>query len=259
MFAPILDTFENEDIKQFAKKCLDAAPDYWFTVGASSTGKYHPQYALGDGGLARHTAALVRILNHMFSVESVANKFSSRQRDLLRVAGIAHDMMKSGTQKEYERSKWTRFDHPLAAAKMVEAIDGLPKEEILYIADAIRSHMGQWNTDKRNPGAVLPKPETNSQIILHLADYMASRKDIEVLFDGLPEAAGITGEPQDVVKPKKRSPEDVDVYEFQMRFGKYQGLTWPEIEKENPGYFNWAKDKDGFAFDVLRKYLKEKK
>ena len=198
------------------------------------------------GGLARHTVALVRILNHIFGVESIANKYTSRERDLLRTAGIVHDMQKSGTQEDYEKSKYTKFDHPLRAASMVRKMSGLSEDEKEYIASIVETHMGAFNTDKRNPGIVLPKPETDAQILLHLCDYLASRKDIEIKFDNVPE-----------VVPEEQ--KDIDINEFQLKFGKYQGLTWPEIEKENPGYIDWAKDKDGFAFDVLRKYLKEKK
>jgi len=228
IFDEILATFENEDIKTFATKCIDAAPPYWHSVPSSSTGKYHPQYALGDGGLVRHTLALVRILNHMFGVESIANQFTSRERDLLRTAGIAHDMMKSGTQEDYEKSKYTKFDHPLLAARMVYDMDGLNKDERKYIATAISSHMGQWNSDKRHPNIVLPKPEDKSQIILHLADYLASRKDIEIKFDNLPET-------------KEELP---DINTWIVKFGKYKdaGLTLPQIAEKDPGYIAWAKN-----------------
>jgi len=228
IFDEILATFENEDIKTFATKCIDAAPPYWHSVPSSSTGKYHPQYALGDGGLVRHTLALVRILNHMFGVESIANQFTSRERDLLRTAGIAHDMMKSGTQEDYEKSKYTKFDHPLLAARMVYDMDELNKDERKYIATAISSHMGQWNSDKRHPNIVLPKPEDKSQIILHLADYLASRKDIEIKFDNLPET-------------KEELP---DINTWIVKFGKYKdaGLTLPQIAEKDPGYIAWAKN-----------------
>lgn len=228
IFDEILATFENEDIKTFATKCIDAAPPYWHSVPSSSTGKYHPQYALGDGGLVRHTLALVRILNHMFGVESIANQFTSRERDLLRTAGIAHDMMKSGSQEDYEKSKWTKFDHPLLAARMVYNMDGLNKDERKYIATAISSHMGAFNSDKRHPNIVLPKPEDKSQIILHLADYLASRKDIEIKFDNLPET-------------KEELP---DINTWIVKFGKYKdaGLTLPQIAEKDPGYIAWAKN-----------------
>ena len=185
------------------------------------------------------------ILNHVFGVESIANQFTSRERDLLRVAGIAHDMQKSGSQEDYERNKYTKFDHPLRAANMVRKLSGLPEKEKELIATTIESHMGAFNTDKRNPGIVLPKPENKYQILLHLCDYLASRKDIEIKFDNVPQSI-----------PEEN--KEVDINEFVLRFGKYCGLTWPEVEKENPGYIDWAKDKEGVAFDVLRKYLKEK-
>ena len=189
IYDQILETFENEDIKAFAKRCIDAAPPYVFEVAASSTGKYHPIYALGKGGLARHTVALVRILNHIFGVESVANKYTSRERDLLRTAGIVHDMQKSGTQEDYEKNKYTKFDHPLRAANMVRKINGLSDEEKEYVASIVETHMGAFNTDKRNPGIILPKPETDAQILLHVCDYLASRKDIDINFDApIPEA-----------------------------------------------------------------------
>lgn len=225
LFDDILKTFENEDIKEFAKKCIDAAPDYFYHVGASSTGKYHPQYALGEGGLVRHTLALLKLLNHMFNVESINQKFTSRERDLLRTAGIVHDMWKSGTQEEYEQIPYTKFDHPLRAAKFVWNMNGLSEEERKYCSMAISSHMGQWNTDKRNPGTILPKPETDAQIILHLADYLASRKDIEMKFN--------SNEQEDY--------SNVDINTWPINFGKYKGMTLIEINEKYPYYIQWLK------------------
>jgi len=215
----ILNTFENEKYRKVAEKWAENAPDYWHKVPASSSGKYHPSYALGDGGLVRHTTALIRILNHMMSVESVENQYTSRERDLLRLAGLVHDMWKSGTQEDYEKSKYTRFNHPLIAAEHVRNMNDLPKDDLEFIAHAVEAHMGQWCEDKRNPDVVLPKPNDKYQIILHLADYLASRKDIEMKFD----------EPL----------PDVDTW--RIPFGRHNGKTIAEIYAEDPGYIDWAK------------------
>lgn len=91
MIEPIYDSFENEDIKDFCKLLVSELPLYWWEVPASSTGKYHPAYALGDGGLMRHSIAVVRFLNWFFSLEQYQNKFTDRERDLLRCAGLVHD------------------------------------------------------------------------------------------------------------------------------------------------------------------------
>jgi hypothetical protein len=42
--------------------------------------------------------------------------------------------------------------------------------------------MGQWNTDKRS-SVVLPKPKTVIEKLVHLADYLASRKSLEFNFE----------------------------------------------------------------------------
>lgn len=42
--------------------------------------------------------------------------------------------------------------------------------------------MGQWNTSKRS-NIELPKPEFAEQILVHLFDYLASRKFIEINFE----------------------------------------------------------------------------
>ena len=228
IFDEILNSIENEDIKQFAEKCVNELAPYFYVVPASSTGKYHPSYSLGEGGLLRHSIAVVRFLNHMFNVESIANQFTSRERDLLRVAAMMHDSRKSGGQEEYEKSKWTKFNHPLLAAELIRSLDGLPREEIELVAHAIESHMGIWNTDKRYPNLVLPKPQDKYQIILHLADYLASRKDIELLFD-------------DEIPVSEPEPlPDINTWKFD--FGKYAGKTIPEVKAENPGYIHWAKE-----------------
>lgn len=235
IFDQVLTTFENEDIKQFAQNLIITAPEYWHHVPASSTGKYHPAYSLGDGGLVRHTIAVVRFLNHMFNVESVGGQFSSRERDLLRATAIAHDMQKSGSQIDYEHNKYTKFDHPLRMASLIRDYKGadniLSDSEIELIAHCVESHMGAFNTDKRHPDVILPKPTDKYQIILHLADYLASRKDIEMKFEEETK--------QPVSQPAEQLP-DIETWRFS--FGKHFGQTIPEVYALDPGYIKWAKE-----------------
>ena len=121
---PILNTFENEDIKEFATVLLDDIPDYIWCVGASSTWKYHPVYSLGEGGLMRHQIAVVRFLNFFLELEQYNSKLTSRERDLIRLSGLVHDGRKSGSQEDYEKSKYTKFNHPLLMADVVRSFDG---------------------------------------------------------------------------------------------------------------------------------------
>ena len=45
----------DEAIQEDCRTMIELLPDYFFEVPASSTGKYHPSYSLGEGGLLRHT------------------------------------------------------------------------------------------------------------------------------------------------------------------------------------------------------------
>ncbi len=175
-------TLETDEARGFYDALVETIPEYFWEVGASSTGKYHPEYALGENGLARHTCALVRFLNHTFAIECM-HKYSARQRDMLRLAGMMHDSRKSGDQAAYEENPYTKHEHPLLAAEVVRGFKGryLEPDEVEAMAQAIESHMGQWTTNKYS-NVVLPKPESGFQRILHWADYLASRKDIEVKF-----------------------------------------------------------------------------
>ena len=60
VFEKELSYINNPRYKEGAQKLISLLPDYFFEVPASSTGKYHPSFALGSGGLVRHTKVAVR-------------------------------------------------------------------------------------------------------------------------------------------------------------------------------------------------------
>lgn len=236
LVTPILNTIANDDIREFAEVLLDGVPDYIWHVGASSTGKYHPEYSLGEGGLMRHQIAVVRFLNFFFELEQYNTKLTDRQRDLMRVAGLLHDCRKSGEQSDYERSKYTKFDHPIQAANTIRNFDGkyLNHDEIEFIANCIESHMGSWNLDKKT-GKELPKPQNGFQKLVHLADYLASRKDLTMSFEGYEQ-------------PKIELP-DINTYELE--FGKYKGQKLIDVWSNHKDYFAWCEENN-----VLREPVK---
>lgn len=76
--------------------------------------------------------------------------------------------------------------HPIRAADLVEDTlrDSTSPDDGEEIARLIRSHMGQWNKPGKwnsyNDRTVLPKPEQVDEFFVHLCDYLASRKFLEV-------------------------------------------------------------------------------
>ena len=229
MVAPILATIVNEDIREFAKVLVDGLPAYIWEVGASSTGKYHPQYSLGVGGLMRHQIAVVRFLNYFFELEQYNTKFTSREMDLMRVAGLVHDARKSGEQADYEHNKFTKFDHPIQMANVIRSYDGkyLNYDELEFVAHCIESHMGQWSTDRKS-SVVLPKPIDEYQHFVHLADYLASRKDLTMAFDNVEASHPTT------------APTNID--DYVITFGKHKGEKLVDVFKSDRSYCMWLKE-----------------
>lgn len=238
MVAPILATIVNEDIREFAKVLVDGLPPYIWEVGASSTGKYHPTYSLGQMGLMRHQIAVARFLNYFFELEQYNTKFTSREMDLMRVSALCHDGRKSGEQSDYEKSKYTRFDHPLQMANVIRSYDGkhLNHDELEFCAHCIESHMGQFATDKKS-SVVLPKPMNEAQQLVHLADYLASRKDLTMAFDNV-EASAI-------------KPTSVSIDDYVLNFGQYKGSKLIDIFNKDRSYCMWLK-KNSYQKEVVK-------
>lgn len=107
--------------------------------------------------------------------------FSDNDKDLIIMALILHDGLKEGSPKE----TYTRFDHPLLVSKFIKDNNDkakLNEEDLKLITSMIESHMGEWNTNKYS-NVVLPLPKTKHQKFVHMCDYLASRKFIDVKFE----------------------------------------------------------------------------
>lgn len=181
MFLDELSYISNEDYAESLLKIINKLPDYWFQVEASSTGKYHPKYTLGDGGLLRHSKACMRIGYELLNDPAIGNKYTSREKDLMLMALLVHDGLKLGITQE----KYSRFDHPIIMGKFIldnrEEFE-LSVEDAEFINDVIKTHMGNWTTDY-NGREVLEPPKTKYQNFVHMCDFLASRKCIIVPFD----------------------------------------------------------------------------
>lgn len=177
----------NKDIRKFAVYMIAELPDYFFVVPASSTGKYHPTYSLGEGGLVRHTKSAVLLAKTLLDLEQYKSDYSEEERDIMLTALLLHDGVKHGLNG----SKYTVSTHP---TEMVDFInDFIIKKDlnpwddmitiIQLICKCIATHMGEFNKDYKTGEEVLDKPETNMQKFVHMCDYLASRRFIEINFN----------------------------------------------------------------------------
>lgn len=180
IFKMEINYINNDRIRESAKVLVSLIPDYFFSEEASSTGKYHPAFSQGEGGLLRHVKVAVKFAKEIFMTSTFRDHYTSDERDLIYLALIMHDSLKRGNNERY-----TRFDHPLLASKLIRDNKDklkLTDSEIDLLCSMIETHMGEWVNDYRG-NKVLEPPTTKYQKIVHLCDYLSSKKFIDVKFD----------------------------------------------------------------------------
>ena len=174
-----LSYIKDNNIKESLITILDLLPSYFYEVPASSTGKYHPEFSLGNGGLVRHTKAAVRMAIELFN-DSSLNNFTEHEKDLIIFALTIHDGLKSGKTK----SEYTQFDHPILISNFLKENEDklkLSKKDLELICSCVETHMGPWTKDY-NGNEVLTAPRSKYQRFVHMCDYLASRKFLDIKF-----------------------------------------------------------------------------
>ena len=180
VFSKELNYIKSDRIRKNAITMINLLPDYFFEIPASSTGKYHPEFSLGDGGLVRHTKVAVKIAYDLLNNECVGYSFNDDEKDLIIFTLLIHDGLKEGKIKE----KYTVFDHPILIGKYVDEnkdkLD-LSAEELKLVVHMLSSHMGQYNTNQYSD-VVLPIPSNKYERFVHMCDYLSSRKYLNIKF-----------------------------------------------------------------------------
>jgi len=172
-FAEELELIFDDNIKEFTRLSIIAAPDYFFTdCPASSSGKYHPISELGPDGTILHTKKIVTV-----AYEFCRGLGCEHNRDEIISACLIHDLRKQGLTK----SGHTVKNHPDLAAKLVEEIQRdtmmLYDESFNMIRNMVGYHYGLWSTGKWVKDL---KEYTPEEMCVYLSDYIASKRCIEV-------------------------------------------------------------------------------
>ena len=187
IFNKELNMITDKQYRDFISKCLDNVPTYFWSIPASNSGKYHPQADLGEGGLVRHTKSCVQVGLDLLRSEIFFEE-NDYDKDIVIGSLLLHDCLKNNI----ENSGHTEFLHPLYARIFIfnqlndirllkvyhkMTIDDFIslEDKVAITANCIASHMGKWNTSYKC-NEQLPLPENELQELVHMADYIASRK-----------------------------------------------------------------------------------
>ena len=176
--------------KLLAQSYYHWLPDYFFTTPASSTGKYHPAFANKRNGLMLHSLAVARIAIQLLDILTATDDEYKDFHNIVVCAAWLHDMLKYGDPYEYKSGQFTVHDHPVIAAEFIEYKDtadilksyGFGYDDINAVSDLIRTHMGPYTTSKYSD-VVLDPPKTALQVLLFQADFLASRKENDIVKD----------------------------------------------------------------------------
>jgi len=187
VFAEEMALIQCDELRQFVVDVFEAlCPVYFWTVPASTSGRYHPSVALGQGGLIRHVKLAVWWGKELCRALDVPDKREERGQHLDEVttALLLHDLVKNGFEVDgkMKRSAKATASHGawLCEAIWKQVLQGQANERQRLVLFAIAGHMGIWTADdlaKYRPASrKLGSTERQIAMLVHIADYAASRK-----------------------------------------------------------------------------------
>lgn len=165
----------HPQLRKLTDRVLTEAPTAFWQAPASTSGKYHPAECRQRGGLVKHTRAVFVIAKAMMAAFGYTEK--EDRYSVVLAGALLHDSHKVLTTEAH-----TTFEHPLLAAAVIgEQADEmrLPQAVVAELQHVVSAHMGRWNTS-RHSDTKLPLPESETALILHLADLIASRPQVHV-------------------------------------------------------------------------------
>lgn len=172
LFEREINLIKDTELRELVRDYMEYhTPDYFWSEGASNSGKYHPKFSQGMGGLVRHTKAVVMFAEELLRMSSYAY-MKDAYKDYVIAACIVHDTAKYGID-EYDKA-----DYKYHASSAAEVFADFCANNDCFVSEfltnAIAAHMGQWSTDRED------RPFTSIDRCVHMADYMASRSFIDI-------------------------------------------------------------------------------
>lgn len=173
----IIAEIEDQRLREYTEAAVSRLDPAFWHAAASATGKYHPAYDQGSGGLVCHT-----VMCAIYALSGIRRYGVPHLCDVLLCSALLHDAWKNGEPW----GRYTTKDHGATAARhMVEDwLVGFEdvESQIAIAAYAVYHHMGVWS----EPQGLDPfefRPENDAQrdyaaaaLILQEADYYSTRR-----------------------------------------------------------------------------------
>jgi hypothetical protein len=144
-----------------------------FSKGSTYSGSNHPEDENKAYGLLLHSLRVVNV-----AIQLLRSDYSVQQLDydILIASGILHDV-----PFKFKENGYTDLNHAHSNAVWFSENTTLTGDSKSKILSCILHHMGRWDTSTSSDKEKYPL--TNLAWVLHLADNLASRKNILVNVD----------------------------------------------------------------------------
>lgn len=160
---PTLRLISDPDIRHETARLTAAAPSYFWTVPASTSG-FHNPLCRGERGLWVHTLMLSTVIERLAESRTEMGQLDQLGVDCAHAAAILHDQRKNGHPAS--PSETSVSDHDLRMAEVVREETTLPEA----VWRAIESHMGPWYDG--------PEPDSRIEQLVHTADMLSSTESV---------------------------------------------------------------------------------
>jgi HD superfamily phosphohydrolase YqeK len=177
-FAYELGKIKSPELLKITKQILLKCCDYCCDESASSTGKFHPSFSLGPGGLVKHIKAVCK---NTETILRMMPQYDGEDWDIPYIAAILHDCMK---YTEYKQ-QYTHENHPnlmAAAIRQHKTDDTELNTKLERIASNVETHMSRFNTC-RHSDDIMPPPTSMENMIVAIADMISAQKYFHVEFN----------------------------------------------------------------------------
>ena len=167
--------FETEDVKSYFIDMSAFIPDYFYTIPAATSGKYHSAQQYGLCGQLIHAFMIQACWDMLLGLDSIKGDIApdAHTRDIIRCFAFFHDCVRCGK----EGGRYTVPEHPRLAANLIHESQpehDISPEDKQLLAGIISTHSGQWNTNRKKE-VILPIPRTLVEKLGHYTDMFCSR------------------------------------------------------------------------------------
>lgn len=169
-----LSKIENIGLRNIIENFIDEkVPDYIEKASASSSGKYHPTFDNGEGGLIRHLKMCVLVAEELLRLY----EYQNLSKDVVICGCFMHDLFKNGnadcghTVVSHDNICADEWHYYFTKQGKNIGLNLYANCEI--IEACIREHMGQWGSQFRLNKHSYSYKECE---VVAMCDYIASRK-----------------------------------------------------------------------------------